>query len=170
MARNEQAEAVGWAERARGSRGTGSAGQRGELPVGDDLAARDLPQGAGAAVEERRLVFEVELDLVERGVLAREVSLEQLDEPVRPRGRRLARPGQLVPDDPPCLVEPELPHAPAIGLVGQMRHRHDAHPRRARRNSGWAARRRWARATRTVPPNPPRIALRAPTEPSPSRS
>ena len=79
----EEPEPVARAEAACRARGAGGAGERGELAVGDDLAARDLPQGAGH--QERRLVLQVDGDVVEADLLALEYARQALDELPRPR-------------------------------------------------------------------------------------
>ena len=70
MARDEGREPVARAEGAGRAGGAGPARERGQLAVGDDLAARDGPQRALAIAVEA--VVEVELDVGEVVRLARE--------------------------------------------------------------------------------------------------
>src|SRR5204862_4478929 len=60
MARDEDREVAARAEASGGARGTGRTGERRELAVGDDLAARDRPERGRAAGEEPSLVGEVD--------------------------------------------------------------------------------------------------------------
>src|SRR4051794_22837669 len=133
MAGNEEAEPVAGAEGAGGPRGTRGARERRQLAVRHDLAPRDRPQLARAPLEERRLVLEVELDVVERVDAAREVPAQPRDElPGAARSgawhRFSAGERQLVPDDA-VAVEPELAHAPVLDLVRNQRHAHARNPR-----------------------------------------
>jgi hypothetical protein len=130
MARHEEAEPVACTERPRRSCRTRRPGECRQLAVGHDLAARDRPQLLGTALEKRRLVFEVEIDVVERVRPAAEIRPKPLDEltagsPIRARG---AREREIVLNDASAL-EPELPHAPALDLVGDLRHDHAHNPR-----------------------------------------
>ena len=78
MARNENGEVAARAEAPGGACRTRRAGERRKLPVGDDLAPRNLAKGARAAREEGGLVLEIDRNLLERDPFACEVRLEQL--------------------------------------------------------------------------------------------
>src|SRR3954447_10538637 len=125
MARHEETEAVARTERAGRARSTGRACERRELAVGDDLSARYAAERLRATPEERRLVLEVDLDVVqcvgrsaEIGPQAlQELELTILDRRPGPGGRK------LMPDHASAL-EPELPHPPALDLVCHVRHGH----------------------------------------------
>ena len=80
MARDEDAEAVLRAERAGGACGAGASGERRELAVRDDVAARDVAERARERLSVRRQVFEVELDVGEVFGRAGEVGAEPGDE------------------------------------------------------------------------------------------
>ena len=86
-------------------------GERGELAVGDDLAARHGPQRAGALAVEA--VVEVELDVGEVVRLAGEERVEPPREAAASRDPTACarRPRQLRPDDALAL-EPHLADAP----------------------------------------------------------
>src|SRR4051794_17680257 len=117
MTRDEEPEPVARAERPGGARGAGRLRERGELAVGHDLAARNRPQGVRAPLEKRRLVLEVDLDVVEADLVAREVRAEPLDElqVTVCYLHSLRREGEVVPDHAGAL-EPELPHAPVLDV------------------------------------------------------
>ena len=78
MARDEDREVAVRAEAPGGARGTGRTGERRELAVGDDLAARDRAERGRAAREERGPVVEVDRHGLERHLVAREVRLQHL--------------------------------------------------------------------------------------------
>src|SRR5207237_618045 len=110
MTRDEQAEAVARAEASRRTRRAGRSSERGELPIGDDLAARNRSERLCAAGEERTFVLEVDGNLVEPDVLAGEIRLDPLDE-LQVTTCYLVGPGrvrELVPDDA-ALGDDELP-------------------------------------------------------------
>src|SRR5579871_2641901 len=66
VARDERAEPVPRAERAGGAGGAGMPGERRELAVGDDLAARHAPEGSGALTVEAVVVVELDVGEVVR--------------------------------------------------------------------------------------------------------
>jgi len=63
VARDEDAEAVLSAERARGACGAGASGESRELAVRHDFSARDVAEGARERLSVRGQVFQVELDV-----------------------------------------------------------------------------------------------------------
>ena len=78
VARDEDGEVAAGAKAASGASGPRRSGKRGELPVRDDLSARDRAKRLGAACEEGCLVVEVDRHVLDRRVFAREVRLQQL--------------------------------------------------------------------------------------------
>jgi hypothetical protein len=76
MAGYEDREVAAGAEAPGRARGTGCPGERREFAVGDDLTARNRPEGTCAAAEEVRLVVQVDRHIFERDLLAREVRLQ----------------------------------------------------------------------------------------------
>src|ERR1051325_7411410 len=72
VARDEDAEAVLRTERPCGAGGSGTAGERGELAVRDDVAARNRAQRTRELALERRQVVEIEIHVGEVDVGARE--------------------------------------------------------------------------------------------------
>src|SRR5207249_3100694 len=80
--------------------------------------------------EEGRLVLQVDRHVLERDVLAGEVRLQAVHHLQVTVCYVLcfAGPGQLVREHA-AVLEPELPHAPTLRLVGDVRHRHAPDPR-----------------------------------------
>src|SRR5688500_7164541 len=121
VARNDEREAVARTERAGRALRIRMSRQRSQLSVRDALAVRNLPQRLRNRSLERRRPREIELDVREVDPLPVEVPLQRPRERVRiaPSGR--TRPRKLVVNEP-IAVHPDLPYAPAVGLV-----RHDLH-------------------------------------------
>src|SRR5215207_9680818 len=113
---HEEREAVPGAERPRCPLGIGVARQRSELAVRDGLAVRDRPKCIRYARLERCGPGEVEVHVVERDWLAREIRPHALDDRMPRRADGFSSSGQLVIHDPP-VIEPELPHTPPFDLV-----------------------------------------------------
>ena len=90
VARDDEREVVLGAERARGARARGPAGEGGQLAVGDDLAPGNAAQRLGERLLERRPPLGVELDVVEGDALAAEVRQHALGQ----RMLRAARPSR----------------------------------------------------------------------------
>ena len=80
MARDEDREAGRRAERTGGAGGAWTPGERSELAVRDDLAARNGAQGLRQLAAKRRQVTEVELDVREVLGVAGEIPAEPRDE------------------------------------------------------------------------------------------
>lgn len=119
MARHEDGKAVAGAERPCRTRGAGAAGQRCELPVRHDFAARNRPQGGSDRLAEPGQPVQLEVDVAEVDGVAGEVGDEPVGErmvAVRLLDRR-ALDRQLVPRGA-TAVKPELAGAPTGCLVG----------------------------------------------------
>ena len=123
MAGDEGREAVARAEGPGRARRPGRSGERRQLTVGDDGAARQPAQDACTGREEP-VRIEVELDVGEIVRLAGEEALEAARQGMRGRrGLRRGRPGQLAVQHA-AVLEPELTHAEARGAVAMMRRSH----------------------------------------------
>ena len=124
MAGDEGPEPVPGAERAGCTRSAGAASERGELAVGDHLAARKPPQHPRAVAVEA--VVQVELDIGEVVRLAREEGRQPSRQDMS-RGLTLGhacnRPGQLGPEDAGA-VEPDLADPEGRRLVLHQRRLH----------------------------------------------
>src|SRR5579885_3190150 len=122
VAGDERREPVAGAEAAGGAGRAGMPGERGELAVGDDLAAPDGPEGPRAVAVEAVVELELDVDEVVRGAgeerrqAARQGVLGRRAAERRRRGER--RPEHAV------AVEPELSDAEGRRLVPHDRRPH----------------------------------------------
>src|SRR6266550_3633969 len=80
MAGDDDAEAVPSTKRARRTLSTRVAGEPRKIGVGKDRAVGHPPQGTDNVELKRRPTVELELDVPERGPLARKVGPEPLDQ------------------------------------------------------------------------------------------
>src|SRR5881397_3749700 len=86
MTRQDQRIPVLRAEGARRALSVRVPGRASQLAVGDDLAVRHLAKGPRDRVLEGAQPVEIELDVVERDTVAREVVLQPVDESTHIRG------------------------------------------------------------------------------------
>src|SRR5581483_9122268 len=126
--REERRELAPRAEGAGGPRGARAPGERGELPVGDHLAARHAAEHARAfavetALEPQRHVEEVVRHTREEARQPHRQTLERtLDQARRVSDPSLTR--QLAVEDTAVVVEPDLTDAPAWCVVLHERRLH----------------------------------------------
>ena len=120
MAWDEDAQPIVRAEAPRCTGCPGTTGERRELPVGHDLAARNRAECIREGALKLGAVVEVQLDVVERDSLACEVRAEAHHERIVALGRS-TKSRQLAHDDAP-FVQQQLADAPTVDGVRDALH------------------------------------------------